>query len=404
MLNLQSPSSTQDKIVMTTRPTHLFGETTGDNTADAIYNAIAEARKQPRISDLDLFTKEPPVMRLDGDIIPAGDKPVEEGAINAFITAIQLNEESERNRMRDFGSYSLVHVDPRIGRVRVTVYRSNRVDAIAIRLLGDEPPDLASLSLPPVFDRIATNERGVAILAGPTGAGKTTALAAVVDRINRDRSKKITILEEYPEYVHKSKKSAIRPITIGEGCDAPTYEAALDTTLRNDSDIIIIAEARTVAALMAALIAADLGKRVILTAHIDQVTRFADRIIGAFPGDQQNLVRMLLAGQVQEVVYTELVKRIQPTELYGRIPACEILTRDEGFTAALVQRDSSLTTETALRSYIENGKDRGDCLLEGYLAELVPKTVSAQEARKVVIRPDEFKRLVPGAADSKAGW
>lgn len=386
------------------RPAHLFGES-GEATAEAIYGAIAEARKQPRISDIDLYTTEPPVMRLDGDILPAGTKPIQQGAIDAFIGEIRVDEDAEKTLMAEYGSFSVVHVDDRIGRVRVTVYRSRRTDALSIRLLGDEPPELTSLSLPRVFDRIATNERGLAILAGPTGAGKTTSLAGVVERINRDRSKKITILEEYAEYVHKSKKSAIRPITIGKGGDAPSYEAALDTTLRNDTDIIIVAEARTPAALMAALVAADLGKRVIITTHIDQVTRFADRIIGAFPGDQQNLVRMLLAGQVQEVVYTELVKRIKPTELYGRIPACEILTRDEGFTAAIVQKDSSLTTETALKSYIENGKERGDCLLEHALFEHVEKNlVAVGEAKKVVIRPEDFARLTGDNSGAKTSW
>lgn len=395
---------------MNTRPTDLFGEpSTGDDTEEAIYKAILEARKQPRISDIDIYVEEPPVMRLDGDIIPAGKAPVSKQAIAAFIEKIRLNGEAEKRLTREYGSYSVVHVgtDYPIGRVRVTVYKSRNTEALAIRMLEDEPPDLSLLSLPPVFERIATNDRGVAIVAGPTGRGKTTALAAVVNRINRDRSKKITILEEYSEYVHQSVRSAIRVITIGDGGDAPTYEAALDTSLRNDTDIIIVAEARTPAALMAALVAADLGKRVILTTHIDSATRFADRIIGAFPGDQQNLVRMLLAGQIQEVVYMELVKRIQPTERFGRIPACEILTRTEHFAAALVQKDSSLTTETALKSHIEGNKDNGDCLLEQSLFELVNKDrlVDLREAGKRVIRPEEWKRLTgQGAGGGKTSW
>ena len=379
-----------------------------DQTRDAIFAAIIEARKNPRISDLHLYPHEVPSVRIDGDIAPAGSNKLSVEALSDFLAAIAVDADAKKALTRQFGAYTLVHEAPEIGRMRVTVYRSSVNDAIAIRLLGDEPPELESLSLPPVFQRIVETDRGSSIIAGPVGTGKTTALAAVVKRIAATKTKTICILEEYAEYVHKSDKSIVRSIIIGPGGDAPTYEAALDTALKNDADIIIIAEARSPEALLAALVAADLGKRVILTVHIDSVTRFADRILGAFPPEQQGMVRMLLAGQIQEVVYTQLPKRIEPTEKFGRIPACEILTRRSGFVSVVgdTEKAKSVSLEVALQNYIGGGKEKGDRLLEDSLFDLarVKNLISDDEALRVAIRPESLQSKFGGRPTEDGRW
>lgn len=388
-----------------TAANRLFVDTEPNTTAESIYDAIKEARKQPRYSDLHLNAGERPRARLDGDIVEAGSAPVTVTGINDFLTRIAIDAKHEKESLSILGRYVLVHTHPEIGRIRVTVSKSESKDVVAIRLLADEPPELEDLSLPPVFNRIAENNRGLAILAGPTGAGKTTALAAVIRRINQDKSKKIELIEEWPEYLHKSKRSIVNPILIGR--DAPTYETALDTTLIDDADIVIVAEARTPEALYAALLAADLGKRVIMTVHIDSVTRFADRIIGAFPPEKQNLVRMMLASQTQEVVYMQLPKRIQPTETFGRIPACEILTRRDGLLSAIADVDgkNSVSTDAALKKYIESGKQDGDILLEDALHELVAgkRLIDVETAMSVAIRQKEMAEKLKITTAGKAG-
>jgi twitching motility protein PilT len=379
---------------------------TNQMNGTGIYEAIAVARKNPRISDIDLNVGEAPVCRLDGDIIPAAvsSNIVTTTAVNEFLELAAVNAAVERQQMNDDGSYTIVHRSaayPQIGRVRITAYRTMGKDALAMRLLEDVPPELEGLDLPPVFAHIAENTRGIALIGGPTGVGKTTAMAAIINRANTDRAKKILILEEFPEYVHVSKKAAIRAIQVGRGFDAPSYKKALDTSLRNDADIVVVAEARTPAAIMAALVAADLGKRVIMGVHIDSVTRFADRIIGAFPADQQNMVRTLLAAHVHEVTYTVLPKRIKPTERYGRIPACEILTRRDGLVEAIAENGEAVTTEAALSNYIDNGLQQGDMKLESYLAKLVgEKVITPEAAMDAALRKTELKRKLDKQTDT----
>ena len=380
----------------TTSNAYLFPENSGEYSAQGIYDAIAEARKQPRFSDLHLFAGETPRARLDGDIVSVGGKEISKTAVAEFVSGVNDNEEENTNLLKRYGSYTLVHSSNlAAGRLRITIWNTGGQPAVAIRLLGSEPPKLEELFLPSVYDRMAANDRGLSIVAGKVGSGKTTALAAVVDRMNADKAKNIVILEEYQEYVHKNKRSTVRSIIVGAGKDAPHYEAALDTALRNDADVIIIAEARTPDALQAAYMAADLGKRVLLTVHIDSVPRFADRIMGALPPEQQNGMRMLIAGQTQEVAYMRLVKRIQPTPQFGRIAACEILTRGEGFNSMVADPAAAVSLEAALSGYIRQRKGDGDQHLEDNLKKLadVDQIITRDEAMRNSLRPEEMKAL-----------
>jgi twitching motility protein PilT len=365
----------------------------GDNISskEQVLEAIAKARENPRISDIHLDRNEPLGIRIDG-AFQTQSTTISKAGLDDFIAEHRPNDWEAQ--LQATGAYTTIVHGAETGRLRLTVLATRNGHVAAIRLLPDEPPTLADLSLPGIFSKISTRRSGLSIVAGPTGAGKSTALAAVAEEVNLTRRELIYTIDDAQEYIFKNKRSRFRQIAVGAGLDVPTYEAALGSQLRGDPNKIIVSECRTPDALRGAIMLAESGRHVLITIHLESGTSVVDRVVGAFPAQEQANIRIMLAGVLQDVIYMRLPVRREATKQFGRVPACEVLTKVDGLTTAILTdasggQKNTESTEAALRNYITSHRDDGMMLLEDHLAKLVEEQVITKEsAYEEAIRPD----------------
>ncbi|MHB8140137.1 MAG: type IV pilus twitching motility protein PilT [Vulcanimicrobiaceae bacterium] len=371
----------------------MFTMSFSDTTA--LLETIARLRKTPGASDIHLDANEPAAVRIDGDLTLVPNTNVPLDTITDFLTQIDernpINNEAQREAR---GVYVQIHDSPDTGRLRISVYRTTKGSALAIRLLPDAPPNLNSLSLPDAVHMMVEKRSGLGILSGPNGVGKSTTLAAITQRIADDYKCVIYTLDEGQEYVYNQGRSRVRQMRVGKGLDAPSYVAALDGMLVGNPDIVVVSECRTPEAIMAALMLAETGVRVLITLHIDSATAVVDRVIGAFPPAVQPSVRVMLANVLDEVMYMRLPKRIERTDAYGRVPACEILWRTQGLAESILAGQAQ-STDADLVNYITTNRPVGMCLIENSLARLVEeKVISKEEAYRHALRPERLQSLI----------
>ncbi|MBQ8638014.1 MAG: type IV pilus twitching motility protein PilT [Lachnospiraceae bacterium] len=255
-------------------------------------------------------------------------------------------------------------------RQRVNVFRQQGKLAAVIRLLQDRIPSLEQLKLPPVLKKLADEPRGLILVTGPTGSGKSTTLAAMIDYINHSRADHILTIEDPIEYVYKQDRAAIHQREVGR--DVPTFAAALRSALREDPDVILVGEMRDYETISAAVTAAETGHLVLSTLHTTGAAQTIDRIIDVCPGETQNQIRTQLAGVLKGVVTQALV----PTaDQRGRVAATEILT---GTDAVL-----NLVRENKchqLNAVMQSGAAAGMHTLNSDLARLVSCGYITKEA------------------------
>jgi len=269
-------------------------------------------------SDLHLKVGRPPTLRLHGDLIALPMAPLRPEELRTLaehlLPPAQLREFVEM-READFA----INV-PGIGRFRVNVYQQKGTVAFAMRAIAHAANSIRELNLPPVLEHIALKPRGLVLVTGVTGSGKSTALAAMVHHINERRSANIITIEDPIEFVHRDVKSHINQREVGT--DTGTFAQALRRVLRQDPDVVMIGEIRDLETLDVALKAAGTGHLVFSTLHTTDATLTINRILSFYPPHQQNEVRFALANALEAVVSLRLVPRAdQP----GRVPACEVL-------------------------------------------------------------------------------
>jgi twitching motility protein PilT len=365
-------------------------------TKEQVLDAIQKARQHARISDIHLDKNEPLAVRLDGELIHQ-ETIISPGALEEFIT--EHRPPDHEKQILECGSWTSIVSTEETKRLRLTVFSTGNSHVAAIRLLPDAPPTLDELGLPDVFRQIAKRRSGLSILAGPVGVGKSTSLAGVTEEINATQRALVYTIDDAQEYVFKNKRGRVRQIRVGVGGDVPTYAAALASLLRGDPNKIIVSECRTPDAIAAALLLAEAGRHVLLTLHLESATSVVDRIVGAFPAQEQANIRVTLAGTLQDVVYMRLPRRITPTEKFGRVPACEILMRDDGLSTAILtdagSKAQAESTEAALRNYIRGHREAGMQLLEDHLQTLVEDQIITKEAAyDEAIRPKELETTI----------
>ncbi|MEO9170792.1 MAG: PilT/PilU family type 4a pilus ATPase [Candidatus Baltobacteraceae bacterium] len=273
------------------------------------------------------------------------------------------------------------------GLIRVHAFRADGGLSLSLRLLNRTLPSLEELRLPPVVSAFARRSRGLVLFAGPTGSGKSTSLAAIVDRINSTSSRRILTIEDPIEYRHTSKRSSVVQREIGR--DAPTFEKALVGALRADPDIIVVGEMRESATMRAALTAAETGHLVLATLHTGDAVQTIDRIVDAFSGPAQAQIRAQLAQVLVGVVCQHLVRSASGA---GRRLAAEVLVAND---AARVLIREMRTHQ--LRNVILTGRDCGMQTLEHHLGELMAHgEIAVDAAMAVSDRSDEIR--IPGSA------
>jgi len=334
-------------------------------------------------SDLHLTTGAPPMVRLDGELAALPDLPVMkpdslQRSLYAMLTQKQ-REQFEEDLELDF-SHALVGE----ARFRVNIYRQRDSLGAAFRMIPYEIKPLEALGIPQSVSAFAALPRGLVLVTGPTGSGKSTTLASLVDLANRSRSAHIMTVEDPIEFLHRHKRSLVNQREIGT--DTHSFGAALRHVLRQDPDIILIGEMRDLETIQVALTAAETGHLVFATLHTQDAAQTIDRIIDVFPSGQQGQVRTQLATAVQGIVCQSLLRRADGP---GRAAAVEVLIATPAIRN-LIREGKVHQIYTALQA----GAQLGMQTMDQHLAELVKNgAISYEVAAETCHHIEEFKRL-----------
>lgn len=350
---------------------------------DLALDEVLVAMVKAGASDLHLTVGAPPTMRVSGTLQPVPGFPAMQPdplrrSLYAILTQ-RHREKFEANLELDL-SYSLRGY----ARFRVNLYQQRESLGAAFRVIPYEIKPLEQLGVPPVVANFAGLPRGLVLVTGPTGSGKSTTLAAVVDLANRTRADHIMTVEDPIEFLHRHKKSLVNQREVGE--DTHSFAAALKHVLRQDPDIILVGEMRDLETISVALTAAETGHLVFATLHTQDAAQTIDRIIDVFPSHQQAQVRTQLAGAIQGVVCQALCKR---ADAPGRVVATEVMIA----TAAVRNLIREGKTHQ-IYSAMQAGAQQGMHTLDQHLAELVKGgRISYETGLEKCHHPEDFNRL-----------
>jgi twitching motility protein PilT len=345
-----------------------------------------------KASDLLLIAGLSPVFRIDGRLIRADAAPLEDEELGAMFRP-HLGERARRG-LDERGSADLpLRLAPgreldeggSFYRFRVNLHRQRGQLAASIRSLPLDIPNLAGLNLPAVLGELMRPSRGLVLFCGPTGSGKSTTLAALVEEINRTRTSHVITIEDPVEYEHRSNKSIIEHVEIGR--DARSFPEALRAALRQDPDVILVGEMRDLETVATALTAAETGHLVLSTLHTNDAAQAVHRIVDVFPPNQQGQIRHQLALALTAIVVQQLVPR---SDGRGRMPAVEVLQ------ATYPVRHHIRNDHTQkLYNELTLGKRYGMISMEDSLAQLVREgKIDIEEARMRASHPDELNALL----------
>ena len=335
-------------------------------------------------SDLHLRVDHHPVLRVHGLLMPQLDWPVVDESSMEDVLGRLMDEQQRKAFARDLEldfSFEL----PEGARFRVNLAREHGSAYATLRAIRQEVPTLAELGLPEVCAQLAALTRGLVLVTGPTGCGKSTTLAAMIETVNQSAARRIITIEDPIEYVFRDQRSVITQREVGE--DTHSFAAALKYALRQDPDVIMVGEMRDLETIAATLTAAETGHLVLATLHTRSAPEAVDRVVDAFPAHQQTQVRTQLAMTLAGVIAQRLVRRV---DLGGRVPACEIMT---GTPAIRNLIRESKTPQMV--SAIQTGREHGMQTLDQALRELLlGQRISLDEALTHASDPDGFRRLV----------
>ena len=310
---------------------------------------------QHEASDLHLSTGSPPLIRVDGDVrklnIPAFDAK----DVNALVYDImndRQRKEYEENLEVDF-SFEV----PNLARFRVNAFNQNRGPAAVFRTIPSKILSLDDLGCPEIFREISNTPRGLVLVTGPTGSGKSTTLAAMVDYINDSKNDHILTIEDPIEFVHENKMCLINQREVHR--DTLSFEAALRSALREDPDVILVGEMRDLETIRLAMTAAETGHLVFGTLHTTSAPKTIDRIIDVFPGEEKSMVRSMLSESLRAVISQTLIKKVGG----GRVAAHEIMIGTPAIRN-LIREDKIAQMYSAIQTGMSNGMQTMDQCLQ----------------------------------------
>lgn len=346
--------------------------------------ALLELGRKRQASDLHLEPGYGAAYRIYTRIERIPDPPVEQGDINAFLD--DTIDRLSKARLEKLGIADTVYADDRVGAVRVHASRCKKGNRLAIRFLARSIPELETLQLPEIIQHFANLRSGLVLVAGPTGSGKSTTIASLLDRINATSQKHIITFEDPIEYQHRWLQSVVTQYEIGR--DVASFADGVRGALRADPDVLFIGELRGIETVTACLQAAETGHIVFAALHTPSETPQAiNRIVGLFPADEQDNARFRLADSLRALVGLRLVPLADGSGLRA---AAEILIASEGVRRII--RDGATHQ---LRSAITSGRKEGMQTLESHLSELVASgEVDINAARAASLFPDEVRDII----------
>jgi twitching motility protein PilT len=346
-------------------------------------------------SDLHLTVGSNPAVRIDGHIERLEEieplRPEDTQQLMYQILSSEQQKNFEIKRQLDFA-----HGVPGLARFRVNVYFQRGSVGAAFRLIPEAIKTLEELGLPPSLHQLAEKPRGLVLVTGPTGSGKSTTLASLIDEVNRTRAEHILTIEDPIEFVHRHKRCVVNQREIG--VDTPSFAEGLRAGLRQDPDVILVGEMRDLETIATALTAAETGHLVLGTLHTQSASSTVDRIIDVFPPAQQEQVRMQIAGSLQGIITQALLPSASGT---GRVAALEILLPDDA-TRNLIRQGKVEQIYTIMQT----GTQRGMQTMEQALSELtLRRVITLETALSRTSRPDQLLGLLErGGFDTSTAY
>jgi len=331
-------------------------------------------------TDLHITTQSPPIVRVHGKLNRLDYPPLTPAETKQLIYAICTD--AQKHRFEEDLELDFSFGIKNVARFRANVFFQRGAVAGAFRLIPYEIRGFKELGLPPVFQKICDKPRGLVLVTGPTGSGKSTTLAAMIDKINQDRYEHILTIEDPVEYLHKHKNCMVNQRELH--ADTHSFHNALRSVLREDPDVVLIGEMRDLETIEAALTAAETGHLVFGTLHTTGSVRTIDRVVDAFPTNQQEQIRTQLAGNLKAVISQTLIPRKSG---FGRVAAYEIM-----YCTPAIQNLIRENKSYRITSSIQTGHKYGMNLLDEHLLALYRKGICKYEdVRAKAQQPDEFE-------------
>jgi twitching motility protein PilT len=309
-------------------------------------------------SDLHLSVGSPPILRIDGDLERIRYRALTEGDFYNLVGPVAPPR--IWTQYQETGDVDFAYQMGAEARFRVNLFRQERGSGAVFRLIPARVPTVEELELPAAVADLSLAARGLVLVTGPTGSGKSTTLASILDRINRRLPKHLVTIEDPIEFVHADDRSIFTQREIGP--DVPNFAEGVKAAIREDPDCLLVGEMRDLETMRMALTAAETGLLVFATLHTNSAAKAVDRIIDAFPADEQEQVRIVLAETLRAVVAQQLLKKVGG----GRIPAFEILLGSSALSNAIREGKTA-----QINNQIQTGRARGMMSMDQYLAELV---------------------------------
>ena len=330
-------------------------------------------------SDLHLSAGLPPMIRVDGDMRKVNVPALDHKTVHGLVYDIM--NDKQRKDYEEFLETDFSFEIPNLARFRVNAFNHNRGSGAVFRTIPSDILALEDLGTPPIFKEIAETPRGLVLVTGPTGSGKSTTLAAMIDYINNRSYEHILTIEDPIEFVHESKKCLVNQREVHR--DTLGFNEALRSALREDPDIILVGEMRDLETIRLALTAAETGHLVFGTLHTTSASKTIDRIIDVFPAAEKTMVRSMLSESLRAVIAQTLLKKTGG----GRIAAWEIMIGTPAIRN-LIREDKV----AQMYSSIQTGQSTGMITLDQYLADLLQRgLINKQDARSKAALKDNFR-------------
>jgi len=337
---------------------------------------------EKKASDIHLTCGSPPMLRVDGELTRMRWRSIREEDFENLLRPIAPGWVWEEFTSTGDGDFAYAMGDK--ARFRVNLFRQEHGPGAVLRMIPPRVLTIEDLGLPEQVASVGRTQRGLVLITGPTGSGKSTTLAALIDRINRTLPYHIVTIEDPVEFVHVPSKSIITHREVGE--NTPSFTTALKAALREDPDAILVGELRDVETMRMALHAAETGLLVFGTLHTNSAAKAIDRLIDGFPSDEQEQVRIVLSEVLKAVVAQLLLRK----KGGGRVPAFEVLRGSAALANAI--REGKTST---IASLIQTGKQHGMVSMDQYLSDLVVKDlVDSEEAYEKAVDKEYFRSLV----------
>jgi twitching motility protein PilT len=351
-----------------------------------VFDQLLAAGVKANASDIHLKCGAPPVFRIDGRLREIKAPQLTPEDTKNIVLAI-LSSEAQREKVDTIQEMDTSYLLADVGRFRVNIFRQRGSFEIILRIISLEVPGFEQLGLPPVLKDISSNERGLVLVTGVTGSGKSSTLAAMVNHINQSYRKHVLTIEDPIEFLHADIKSSISQREVGP--DTPDFATALRSALRQDPDVIMVGEIRDAETVDIALKAAETGHLILSTIHTTDTTHTIHRLIGLFPMEEQDVVRMRLAESLRAIISQRLLPR---QDGKGRAVAAEIMVNTTTIGECIRNSDKT----PMIREYIEKGRDQYQMQsFDQHLTFLYRKDIiSLEVAKAAASNPSDFERAL----------